>query len=395
MSRFSIEVRFRRDRAVVAFALASGARDNAIERDNSERRFTLTAKQIARLNPNTKTAPVFRSRADAELTAKLYDRAPVLIEERSSDRGGDVNPWGITFQTMFHMSGDSDLFRDAHNLEGEGWARDGTDWVRATGNDIERRVPLYEAKMIHHFDHRWATYAGGAVDDDEGARDCALAEKQNPGFEPAPRYWVPEDEVKLRAARVPSSLKRGCREENAARVLKSLAEWLTGYFAAIEGRSMREADLTGILGHGQAWRSALGTSPDRFLLDPKTVSNGAEMQRETPLTVDDIAFLNGGPDDPLALATTLIDRGQPRWLMGWRDIALRSVERTAIASVFPKVGVGHTMPLFYLGCDAIMASVFLALWTSLPFDFIARLSIGGTVRGAKHVAVRAIGLWRE
>ena len=73
---------------------------------------------------------------------------------------------------------------------------------------IHRRVPLYEAKLVHQFDHRWATFDNGAIDDD-GARDVTIAEKQHSGFEPSPRYWVPEDEVKLRAARVPSSLKRG------------------------------------------------------------------------------------------------------------------------------------------------------------------------------------------
>jgi hypothetical protein len=238
------------------------------ELENPERRFTLTAEQIAHINPNTKTAPVFRSRADAELTAKIYARAPVLIEERAAEEGGDVNTWGITFQRMFDMSNDSEIFRDSRQLEAEGWSRDGTDWVRETTGSLERRVPLYEAKMIHHFDHRWATYAGSASDDEEGACDCTLAEKQKPDFEPSPRYWVLEDEVKLRAARIPSSLKRGFREGNAERVLKSLSEWLTGYYAAVEGRVMHEADLTGILGRGHAWRSSLGFPPDRFLLDP-------------------------------------------------------------------------------------------------------------------------------
>lgn len=45
-----------------------------------ERRFTLSPAQIARINPNTKTAPVFRARRDAELTAAIYDRVPVLID---------------------------------------------------------------------------------------------------------------------------------------------------------------------------------------------------------------------------------------------------------------------------------------------------------------------------
>lgn len=36
-----------------------------------DRHFTLSADDIACINPNTKTAPIFRSRADAELTAKI------------------------------------------------------------------------------------------------------------------------------------------------------------------------------------------------------------------------------------------------------------------------------------------------------------------------------------
>jgi hypothetical protein len=272
---------------------------------------------------------------------------------------------------MFDMSGDSGVFRNAEQMEGEGWTREATDWVREGDTGLDRRVPLYEAKMIHHFDHRWATYADGAADDDEGARDCTLAEKQNPAFEPTPRYWVPEVEVKLRAARVPSSMKRGVREENPERVLKSLAEWLSGYFAVIEGRAMRDADLTRILGCGQAWRSSLGASPDRYLLDPKTQANGAQMQRETPLKVDDIAFLTNGYDDPLALAAALIDCKQPRWLMGWRDIALRSVERTVVGGMFPICGVGNSLPIWHLNplLSPREVAALVSILTSIPFDF--------------------------
>lgn len=57
-----------------------------------------------------------------------------------------------------------------------------------------RYVPLYEAKMIHQFDHRWATYES----DGESSRDVTLAEKQDAGFEPDPRYWVPQGEVESR-----------------------------------------------------------------------------------------------------------------------------------------------------------------------------------------------------
>jgi N-6 DNA Methylase len=353
--------------------------DKITDLENPERRFTLTAQQIERINPNTKTAPVFRSRADAELTAKLYGRAPVLVEEKSLDSGGDANPWGITFQRMFDMSNDSELFRDARQMEGEGWTRDGTNWVREVETCFERVVPLYESKMIHHFDHRWATYSGGTIDDEEGARDTTLAEKQSSAFEPAPRYWVPEREVKVRAARVPSSLKRAYRDGSSARCLKVLAEWLTGYFGSAERRGIRPNELTSILGANHNWRTVLGGSPERFLLDPKTLANGAEMQRETQLTTGDVTFLTDGSDDPRTLTTSLIERKLPRWLMGWRDISLRSVERTIIGAVIPTVGVGNNLPLWHLpfDLDARLAAAFVAHFSSLVIDFVGRHKIGG------------------
>lgn len=345
-----------------------------------ERRFTLTADQIARINPNTRTAPVFRSRVDAELTAKLYGRVPVLIEERSAELGGDANPWGITFQTLFHMSNDTGFFRTPPAMEAEGWTRDGADWVWDADGAVQRRVPLYEGKMIHHFDHRWATYSGGSADDEEGARDCTLAEKQNPTFEPSPRYWVPEDELKLRAARVPSSLKRGVREDNAGRVLKSLAEWLVGYYARFEGRAAREDDLTRVLGRSHAWRTVLGAVPERFLREPKTIANGAAMQRETPLTSDDVAFLTNRLDDPLALTSALISRKQPRWLIGWRDITNATNERTVVGGVFPKSGVGNNLPLWHPNplVQPQQAAVLIGTLSSMVFDFSARHKLGGT-----------------
>jgi hypothetical protein len=50
-------------------------------------------------------------------------------------------------------------------------------------------LPLYEAKMLHHYDHRWATYEGSTV------RDVDVAEKVDPEFSVVPRYWVARDKV--------------------------------------------------------------------------------------------------------------------------------------------------------------------------------------------------------
>lgn len=89
---------------------------DAAELAESERRFTLSPSQIAAINPNTKTAPIFRSRADAELTARIYRRVPVLIDEA---RGPDGNPWRFSYATkLFDMADDSGLFRTAARVAG-------------------------------------------------------------------------------------------------------------------------------------------------------------------------------------------------------------------------------------------------------------------------------------
>ncbi|MBC8383858.1 MAG: N-6 DNA methylase, partial [Candidatus Cloacimonetes bacterium] len=93
------------------------------------RQFTLSPNDIERINPNTKTTPIFRTKVDAELTKKIYQQVPVLINEEN-----DVNPWEISFrQGLFNMTSDSHLFHT---------------------EPAEDRVPLYEAKMIWQYDHR-------------------------------------------------------------------------------------------------------------------------------------------------------------------------------------------------------------------------------------------------
>jgi hypothetical protein len=60
--------------------------------------FELSKQDFALLNPNTKTCPIFRTKHDADLTKAIYQKVPVLINERTG-----VNPWGIKFFAMFQM----------------------------------------------------------------------------------------------------------------------------------------------------------------------------------------------------------------------------------------------------------------------------------------------------
>ena len=210
----------------------------------ADRFFSLSASDITLLSPNTRTCPVFRSQMDAELTKKIYGRVPVLIDEALGQQG---NPWGIKFMTMFHMSNDSHLFFD---------------------EPAPDRLPLYEAKLIHHYDHRRATYEG-----DGTSSDVTLGEKHNPGLQIMPRYWVDRLEVQAR--------------------LKA-----------------------------QGW-----------------------------------------------------DR---QWLMGWRNIASTTNERTFISNTMPIGGVGHSSTVFFANEGGPLLAAFQALLGSLAFDFAVRQKVGGT-----------------
>jgi hypothetical protein len=90
---------------------------------------------------------------------------------------------------MFDMADSSSAFRTAEQLREQGLTRKGNTWV--DGRETIW-VPLYEAKLIHQFDHRWATYDGVE------SRDTTQAEKANPRFEVCPRYWLPKSRVEDR-----------------------------------------------------------------------------------------------------------------------------------------------------------------------------------------------------
>ncbi len=232
---------------------------------DSERRFTLSAEDFRLLNPNTGTAPIFRTRRDAELTKHIYRRVPVLVNETL---GAPGNPWGVSFLAMFHMANDSHLFRTREELEREGWRLDGNVFVRGEA----RYLPLYEAKMIQQYHHRFGDYR----DQPAGSKSTQLPEVPperlaDPDYVVLPRYWVPEEEVEAR----------------------------------LQGR----------------W-----------------------------------------------------DRG---WLLGWRNITNATNERTVIAAVIPRVGVGHSMPVFFSQISSQIHGLVASL-NSFALDFVARQKVGGT-----------------
>ena len=164
----------------------------AVDLDDRRRHFALTPADFATLNPNTRTCPTFRSRRDADINLRMYRGAGVLWRENDPDG----NLWGLRFLSMFHMANDSGLFRTRADLASAGWTLDADRFEK----DGEVMLPLYEAKMIHHFDHRFGTYE---VQSKAQANQGKLPQLDDvahadPWRATLPRYWVPEDEVATR-----------------------------------------------------------------------------------------------------------------------------------------------------------------------------------------------------
>ncbi|MEO6098589.1 MAG: DNA methyltransferase [Fibrobacteria bacterium] len=315
-----------------------------------EKWFTLSTEDFQLLNPNTKTCPMFRSEWDSALNKKIYRRVPIFVQEGSKD-SPEINPWGIRFSTMFHMSGDSVLFRtskeDANN----------------------RYLPLYEAKLIHHFDHRWGTYISSG--DTTEPVNVTISQKQDPLFQVTPHYWVEEKEVLGRIARVPRTLAKSFALGNARTALYSLAVWIE----ETVGKALLQDPRQVVIDVGGYIFEQLPESTSIWN-DPKLC---AEAKEVGPLNKAELENIRNGGTIENILAM-LLDSRSPKWLMGFRDISRGTDERTVIGSFLPRAAVGHKLPLIFpdsrIDCNRIAA--LLANLCSLVFDYLARQKMGST-----------------
>ena len=162
------------------------------ELDDPERCFPLTAEDFARVNPNTGTAPIFRTRRDATLTTAIYARLPVLVDHSSGDA---VKAWPVKYATMFHMTNDSGLFRTREELEEQegAWPVGGNRFASPSGG----WVPLYEGKMVQAFDHRAANIVVNPENQHRPAQPVPATPEQHrdPDWLPDPQFWVKESKT--------------------------------------------------------------------------------------------------------------------------------------------------------------------------------------------------------
>jgi len=159
---------------------------------DDERRFRMSAEDIALINPNTRTCPIFRGPRDASITRAVYNGTPVLFRESPTE----LNPWRTSFMAMIHMSNDAELFHSRRQLADDNWRADKNVFT----TEGKRCVPLWEAKMIHQFDHRFGTYEGQTEAQANQGKlpECNPEQHSDPELFSLPRYWVLETEVERR-----------------------------------------------------------------------------------------------------------------------------------------------------------------------------------------------------
>ncbi len=126
----------------------------------------LTSEDLLLFNPTSRTCPVLTSQKDVELSRRIYGSSVhIMLNEKQRYERIDF------LGELFNMTRDSGLF------------------LKERPKDP---LPLYEAKFIHQFDHRFATATAGDVS------DITDLDKQNPDLEITPKSFVSAEIVRDR-----------------------------------------------------------------------------------------------------------------------------------------------------------------------------------------------------
>ena len=180
----------------------------------------------------------------------------MLVNEATGE-----NPWNISFrQGLFNMSTDSGLFRTREQLEMDGFDLHGNRFVK--GKKVY--LPLYEAKMMHQFDHRFGSFEGIESRGNTSLPTPDEATYAKADYIALPWYWVAEDEVE-------------------AALNGSDRQWLIGLRNVTNATNERTAIFSVIP------RSAVGHSMPLLFTAVPTVQSAALVANINSLTMDYVA----------------------------------------------------------------------------------------------------------
>ena len=300
-------------------------------------------------------------------------------------------------------------------MEEDGWTLDGNVFMRGD----ERCLPLYEAKLFHQYDHRFATFDGVSENDIQNgnARPMTADEKSDPGVVAVPRYWVPEKEVadrldigrkhytfiehrassiEHRASsiehRASSIEHRASSIEHRASSIEHRASSIEHRASSIEHRasSIEHSRVAHRTGSGLALRKITNATNERtgiFSMIPvqgssdsattiivgsscfRDIARSTDLRTAIFVTVKGTAVSNKAP---------LLDVDHGSWLQAFRGITNSTNERTVITDNFSTGGAGNSAPVIsYERARAVASALVLANMNSIPLDWAARLSVGG------------------
>ncbi|WP_343216968.1 Eco57I restriction-modification methylase domain-containing protein [Chloracidobacterium aggregatum] len=388
--------------------------------------FSLTAADIARINPNTRTLPVFRTRQDADMTRAIYERVPVLVNERevsgevvngeiaNSEKGevansekGEVansevansevansevansevansetairhspsairpsrhspsairpsrhspsairpaaqpNPWGVRFLRMFDMSNDSHLFRTRTELEKEGYRLVGNVFVKEEASGEEANSEKGEVANSEKGEVANSEVANSEVANSETAIRHSPSAIRPSRHSPSAIRPSRHSPSAIRPSRHSPSAIRPAATRHYLPLYEAKMIWHYDHrYGTYEGMDSRSG-------------TQLPTPDGRQHADPQFV----------------VQPWYWVPAEEVRARLADWKRG---WLMGFRDVTNATNERTAIFSLLPKVGAGHTLPILLTSdISALHFPSLLANLNVLAFDWVLRQKIGG------------------
>lgn len=166
---------------ISAPAVASFHNTNTGHLHDDRRQFLISGADLKLFNPNNEMCPIFRSKADYDVTKKIYTNAMPLIVENDQIHSNEFQVEII--QNFFSHTNDGKYF-----------------YKRSAVKDTtEGYVPLYEGKMVDMFDHRFGSFADrGDIRGNRVLPPSHDAEYLDPFFEPQPHFWVPREELQRR-----------------------------------------------------------------------------------------------------------------------------------------------------------------------------------------------------
>jgi uncharacterized protein (DUF433 family) len=135
--------------------------------------FNLSKDDLVRLNPNTKTCPVFRTSYDADLSKRIFNKVGVFVNDISKQ-----NDWGAYYIRLVDLGDHQKEIEMIH-------LRDESTYP----------IPVYEAKLFWQMDHRHSTFAGQSNSDIESgsSRNFTSPEKEDSANTIAVRYYAKRD----------------------------------------------------------------------------------------------------------------------------------------------------------------------------------------------------------